>query len=144
MALKKWAAVAAMVAASSPSLAFDTREAGSSTMFYVSIPLDTQLSRKEQRWSAGLQLQGKREYQAVQLDSSLFNFLPMGGLEAKWIIAGVVAVGAAAAVGAGGKGTTSNLQNQQTAHQQSLQQQAGTPGGSAAPCPTPVTDPCKR
>ena len=139
MALKKLAAVAAMVAAATPSLAFDTKDAGTSTMFYVSIPLDYSLTRKEQHWAAGLQLQGKREYQVVNLDSRMFNFLPMGGLEAKWIIAGVVAAGATAAVGGKDKSTTAKLQAQQASHQQAI----GS-GGTGAPCPTPITDPCKK
>ena len=131
MALKKLAAIAALVAVATPSLAFDTRDQGSSTMFYISIPLDYSLTRKQQEWSAGLQLQGKRDYQAVNLDSKMLNFLPMGGLEAKWIVAGVVAVGAAAAVASKDKGTTSQLQQQNAVSAQQPQN-----------CPTPVTDPC--
>ena len=142
MALKKLAAIAAMVAVATPGLAFETKDAGTSTMFYVSIPLDYNLSKKEQQWSAGLQLQGRREYQAVMLDSRMFNFLPMGGLEAKWIIAGVVAAGAAFAVGSKDKSTTSSLQTQQTAHQQAVQQSNGSSGGGGTSCPTPVSDPC--
>ena len=139
MALKKWAAAAAIVAAATPSLAFDNKDAGTSTMFYVSIPLDYGLSRKEQHWAAGLQLQGKREYQVVNLDSRMFNFLPMGGLEAKWIIAGVVAAGATVAVGSKDKSTAARLDSQQAAHQQAM-----ASGGSGAPCPTPVADPCRK
>jgi hypothetical protein len=139
MAFKKMAAVAAMVAVATPSLAFDTKDAGTSTMFYVSIPLDFGLTRKEQHWAAGLQLQGKREYQVVNLDSRMFNFLPMGGLEAKWIIAGVVAAGATVAVGGKDKSTAAKLESQQAAHQQAM-----ASGGSGAPCPTPVADPCRK
>ena len=134
MSLKKVAAIVVMAAFAAPSLAFDARETGASTMFYVSIPLDYRASKKEQRWSAGLQLQGKRDYQAVQLDSSMFNFLPAGGLEAKWIVAGVVAVGGAVALGSKSKSTTQQLQAQQTQHQQQI----------AADCPTPTTNPCIR
>jgi hypothetical protein len=139
MALKKLAAVAAMVAIATPSLAFDVKDAGTSTMFYISIPLDYSLSKKEQQWAAGLQLQGKREYQAVNLDSRMLNFLPLGGLEAKWIIAGVVAAGAAVAVGSKDKGTTSSLQAQQTQQQQIQAAKPVDPN-----CPTPVTDPCRK
>jgi hypothetical protein len=139
MALKKLAAVAAMVAVATPSLAFDTRDTGTSTMFYISIPFDYSLTKKEQQWSAGLQLQGKREYQAVNLDSRMLNFLPLGGLEAKWIIAGVVATGAAVAVGSKDKGTTSSLQAQQTQQQQMLAAKPVSPN-----CPTPVSDPCRK
>jgi hypothetical protein len=140
MAFKKLAAVAVMVAVATPSLAFDVKDAGTSTMFYISIPLDYSLSKKEQQWAAGLQLQGKREYQAVNLDSRMLNFLPLGGLEAKWIIAGVVAAGAAVAVGSKDKGTTSSLQAQQTQQQQNIQAaKAANPD-----CPTPISDPCKK
>jgi hypothetical protein len=105
-------------------------------MFYVSIPLDFGLTRKEQHWAAGLQLQGKREYQVVNVDSRMFNFLPMGGVEAKWIIAGVVAAGATVAVGGKDKSTAAKLDSLQAAHQQSI--------ASGAPCPTPVADPCRK
>ena len=147
MQLKKLAAVAAMMAAATPGVAFDGANTGASTMFYISIPLDYSRGKKDQKWSAGLQLQGKREYQAVSIDSSMFNFLPMGGLEAKWIVAGVVAAGAAVALGGKDKGTTQSLQTQQTAHQQQIQSSGGgnSGGGTPAPdCPTPVTDPCRR
>ena len=142
MSFKKVVAVAAMLAAT-PSLAFDSRQTGASTMFYISIPLDYRVSKKEPQWSAGLQLQGKHEYQAVQLDSTMFNFLPTGGLEAKWIIAGVVAAGAALALGSKSKSTTQTLQAQQTQHQQAVTGGSGG-GGGTAPCPTPVTDPCSK
>ena len=136
MAFKKLAAFAAMLAVATPGLAFDHRDAGTSTMFYVSIPLDFGLTRKEQHWAAGLQLQGKREYQVVNVDSRMFNFLPMGGLEAKWIIAGVVAAGATVAVGGKDKSTAARLDSQQAAHQQAM-----ASGGSGAPCPrAPIAD----
>ena len=141
MALKKLAAIAAMMAVATPGFAFDSAYTGTSTMFYISIPLENTASKKEQQWSAGLQLQGKREYQAVNIDSKMFNFLPLGGLEAKWIIAGVVAAGAAVAVGSKDKGTSSNLQQQQVQHQQILEAQKAA--AAAGECPTPLTNPCK-
>lgn len=136
MALKKLAAVAALVAVATPSLAFDVKDTGPSTMFYVSIPLDYSLARKDRELAYGLQLQGKREYQAVNIDSKMLNFLPAGGLEAKWIIAGVVAAGAAVALGSKDKATTSNLQTQQTQHQQAVEAQnaAPSPCDAAASC----------
>lgn len=138
MAFMKWAAIAALMAVATPASAFDIKDAGASTMFYISIPLDNSVARKDREWAYGLQLQGKREYQAVNIDSKMFSFLPMGGLEAKWIIAGVVAAGAAVAVAGKDKSTTSSLQTQQTQHQQTVAAQ--TP---AAECPTPTTNPCK-
>jgi hypothetical protein len=135
MALKKLAAAAALLALATPTLAFDAGEAGASTLFYISIPLDFQLSRKErQQWTAGLQLQGKRDYQTVRIDSSMLNYYSLNDIDAKWMIAGLVAAGAAVAIGSKDKSTTSNLQQQQTlqAGQQPLD-----------PCPKPA-DPCKK
>jgi hypothetical protein len=138
MALKKLAAAAALLALATPSLALDGAEAGASTMFYISIPLDYRLSRKEQQWTAGLQLQGKRDYQAIRIDSTMLNAFSLNDIDAKWIIAGLVATGAAVAIGSKDKSTTSNLQQQQT-------QQATQPtGGSGGQCTKPVADPCKK
>jgi hypothetical protein len=140
MALKKLAAAAAMLAIATPSPAFDAAETGASTMFYVSIPLDFQLSRKErQQWTAGMQLQGKRDYQAIRIDSTMLNAFSLNDIDAKWMIAGLVATGAAVAIGSKDKKTTDNLQQQQTQNQQATQN-SGSPG----PCPRPPTDPCKK
>jgi hypothetical protein len=142
MTLKKLAAIAALVAVATPSLAFDVKDTGASTMFYISIPLDNSVARKDREWAYGLQLQGKRDYQAVNIDSKMLSFLPLGGLEAKWIIAGVVATGAAVAVGSKDKGTSSNLQTQQAQHQQALAAQKAAQ--DAGVCPTPVSNPCTK
>jgi hypothetical protein len=143
MALKKLAAAAVMLAIAAPTLAFDgAGEAGASTMFYISIPLDFQLPRKErQQWTAGLQLQGKRDYQAVRIDSRMLNYFSFNDIDAKWMIAGLVATGAAVAIGSKDKRTTDNLQQQQTQSQQTQQQTGGSSGGT---CTRPVTDPCRR
>jgi hypothetical protein len=139
MALKKLAVAAAILAIATPSLAFDATEAGASTMFYISIPLDFRLSRKEQQqWTAGLQLQGKRDYQAIRIDTRMLNYFSLNDVDAKWIIAGMVAAGAAVAIGSKDKSTTSNLQQQQT---QNGQQTDSGPGGT---CSKPVADPCKK
>jgi hypothetical protein len=132
MALMKLAAAAALAAFAIPGAAFDVREAGASTHFYISIPLDFGLSRKERQWSAGLQLQGKRAYQAVTIDSSVLNFISDGDIDGKLIVAGLVAVGAAAAIGRKDKSTSPTPQQQQT---QADQQQGGT-------CTRPPADPC--
>jgi hypothetical protein len=134
MALRKLAAAAAMLAFASPAPAFDGREAGASTMFYISIPLDSGLSRKDREWTAGLQLQGKRDYQAVRIDSRMLNFFSLNDIEAKWMIAGLVAAGTAVAIGSKDKKTTSDLQQQQTQDRQQTQQQ----------CTRPVADPCVK
>jgi xanthine dehydrogenase iron-sulfur cluster and FAD-binding subunit A len=114
-------------------------------MFYISIPLGSGLARKEQQWSAGLQIQGKRDYPAARIDSTLLNAFSLNDIDAKWWLAGAVAVGAAAAISAKDKNTTSALQQQQTqqAQQQAASQQSS---GNTSPgvCPRPVNDPCRK
>jgi hypothetical protein len=136
MALKKLAAAAALLALATPCAAFDAGNTGASTLFYISIPLDSGYSRKDQQWTAGLQLQGKREYQAVRIDSTMLNFFSLNDIDAKWMIAGLVAAGAAVAVGTKDKNTTSNLQQQQNEQAQA--------GGGTCTKPKPVVDPCPR
>jgi hypothetical protein len=108
MERKHLVAVAAAVAFSTNIPAADFQDAGPTTMFYISIPLDTGISRKDQQPSFGLQLQGKREYQAIRIDSKVLNFLPAGGLEVKWIVAGVLAAGAVVALGSRPRLSSSN------------------------------------
>jgi hypothetical protein len=134
MVLKKLAATAALLAFVTPSVAFDAGEAGASTMFYISIPLDFRLPPREREWTAGLLLQGKRDYQAVRIDSTMLKYWSLNDIDAKWILAGLVAAGAAAAIGGKDKATTSNLQQQQTQQQQAAPQ----------PCPKPPSDPCRK
>jgi hypothetical protein len=105
--------LAAAAAACAPAAAFDDlRDTGPSTMFYLSIPIDAR-SPKEQAPAFGLQIRGERPYEAVRIDSRMFGFLPLGGLEAKWLIAGGVAVAAAVAAGRKDKSQESRLQQQQ-------------------------------
>ena len=61
-------------------------------MFYFSIPLEA-VKTKGEAFSAGLAFQGKRQYETVRVDSRMLNNFIGGGIEAKWIIAGVVARG---------------------------------------------------
>jgi len=139
MMFRKLAAAAAVLAAATPAAAVDPGEQAL-TMFYISIPLDFRASRKaEQQWSVGLQIQGKRDYQAIRVDSTMLNAFSLNDIDAKWMIAGLVTVGAAAAVATKDKKATNELQQQQT-------QQHTTGGGAtpAAPCPRPPTDPCKK
>ena len=138
MALRKLAAAAVALALAAPALAFDGADTGATTLFYISIPLDFRGSRKDPQWSAGLLLQGKRDYQAIRIDSTMLNAFSLNDIDAKWMIAGLVAAGAAVAIGSKDKGTTSGLQQQQTQQQQ---QQAG---GGSGQCPRPPTDPCAR
>lgn len=141
MALRKLAAITALAAIATPSLALDITDTGPSTMFYISIPLEAGAARKDREWAYGIRLQGGREYQAVDIDSRMLSFLPLGGLEAKWIIAGVVAAGAAVAVGSKSKSTSATLQAEQQQHQQAVAAQQAA--AAAGECPTPVTHPCR-
>lgn len=121
----------AAAAACTPAAAFDDlRDTGLSTMFYLSIPLDAR-SPKEQAPAFGLQLRGQRPYETVRIDSRMFSFLPLGGLEAKWLIAGGVAV--AAAVAAGRKDKSQEQQFEQ-ARQQQAAEQGHFPGDGCGPC----------
>ncbi|TAK85843.1 MAG: hypothetical protein EPO20_08545 [Betaproteobacteria bacterium] len=124
MARMQIAAWLAALALSTPALAFDPADADSSTVFYVSIPLDGGLARKDRVPVFGLRLQGKREYETLRIDTKLLNLLPgAAAIEAKWIVAGVLAAGAAVALGSRDKGTAQALNAQQAQTQQQQQQQ---------------------
>lgn len=147
MGRKQLAAVAApmfitLLCAATPSVAFDNLSQQSpGVMFYFSLPLDAR-NAKEQVPAAGFAIQGKRQYETVYVDSRMFNFTGTG-IEAKWIIAGVVAAGAAVAVASKDKSTTSSYQEQQQAQQAQAaqqQQQQAQQGGGSEPCP--VTPNC--
>jgi hypothetical protein len=131
MAKKHLAALGTLLVAATPSLAFEPREASStSTMFYVSVPLDG-LTRKQKEPVWGMQLQGKNDYQSVNLDSRMLNFMGMEAATAKWIVAGAVAAGAALAVARKDRKT-------QNSYEQAQQQQ--TESGSVKP-PEPCIQP---
>jgi cytochrome c-type biogenesis protein CcmH/NrfG len=123
MSLKQLAALAALALVSTPSFAqeLSTYQAPG-IMFYYSIPLEVRKA-KDFTPNYGMRIQGNRPYETVNIDKRLFNnFLPVvAGLEAKWIIAGVVAAGAAVAVSHKDKGTQQQYQQQQQAqHEQNL------------------------
>ena len=121
---KHLAALAVAMAASAPAAAFDDlRDTGPSTMFYLSIPLDAR-SAKEQMPAFGLQLRGNRAYETVRIDSRMFSFLPLGGLEVKWVVAGGIAVAAAVAASRKDKAQEQQFQQQQQLQQQQQQQES--------------------
>jgi hypothetical protein len=143
MLFRKLAAAAALAAAGTPAAALDPGELGTSTSalttFYISIPLDSRPSRKTgEQWSVGLQIQGKRDYQAVRIDSTTLNAFSLNDIDAKWMVGGLVTLGAIAAVSYRDKKTANQLQQQQA------QQQSPSGGSPAAPCPRPPSDPCKK
>jgi hypothetical protein len=122
MAKKQLAALAALLFVSTPGFAQDlSTYQAPGVMFYYSIPLDAR-TPKEYSPNYGMRIQGNKPYEVVNLDKRLMNsFLPLGGLEAKFIIAGVVAAGAAIAVSHKSKSTQQSYQDQQQAQAAALE-----------------------
>lgn len=94
MSLKHAAVLVASMVTCAPGFAFDPAMPASSTMFYLSIPLDGHASRL----SYGLRLRGQDEFRTIDLDSNMLRFLGGEAVEPKWIIAGALAVAAAFAL----------------------------------------------
>jgi len=84
---------------------WDPRTHTPGLMYFVRIPLDA-TERKQRDMVFGLTLRGTREKEFIYLDTTMLNFID-GGVSAKFLIAGAVAVGAAMAVGGGGGGGSS-------------------------------------
>jgi hypothetical protein len=135
---KQLAALAALACVATPSAAFDSlsQPASSGVTFYFSLPLDAR-NAKERAFAAGLAIQGSRPYETVYVDSRMLNNFFGTGIEAKWIIAGVVAAGAAVAVASKDKSTSTSYEQQQ--QQQAAQQQQAQASGEP---PCPVTPNC--
>lgn len=124
------AAFVAFVCAATPVAAFESfNQPERGVKFYFSVPLDG-ATKKERTTSAGFAIQGKREYESIRVDSGLINNFLGGGIEAKWVIAGVIATGAVVAVASKDKSRTASQQQQQ--QQQAQQQAAQSGGGSSA------------
>jgi hypothetical protein len=106
------AAAATLIAAP----AFSQEIRAPMTTFFVAVPLDAK-NAKEQMPNFGLQFQGSRPYQSVKVDYNTFKFLPgvVAGLEAKYIVAGAVAVGAAVVATKKDNKTSVSFQQQQQA-----------------------------
>jgi len=120
----KPAAVAALIASafvSAPSIADDIINPQTTTpmtMFYVSIPLGGH-SAKERAPAYGIALQGKRQYETVAIDTRTLSAFEgvLGGIEAKWLIAGAVVVGAGAYAVSKNKDRSSNYSGSQNNQQ---------------------------
>jgi hypothetical protein len=139
MARKQIAALAALILISGPSAASDILQLSSpGVMFYVSMPLDARAAKKEGP-AFGMSMRGHREYQVVNVDTRMLNNFALGGIEAKWIIVGVVAAGATIAVASKDKSTTSSYQQQQA--QQAQAQQEQQTNQKTEPCQKPRTEP---
>jgi hypothetical protein len=110
---------AAAFMAGSPARAFD----GAQTIFYISIPLD----RPASAMSFGMRLQGSRAHEAVDIDARMLRFVSVGGIEAQWLLAGALAVAAAAAIGG---------------HKRAEQQAAAAPQPRAPQAPQPCPQTC--
>ena len=117
MVIKHLAASAAAAAATLIAAPASSQELVTPmTKFFVSIPLDAS-TKKDFTPNFGLQFQGSRPYQTMQVDYQSFRFLPaaIAAMEVKYIVAGAIAVGAAAAVAHKDKGTSQSFQQQQQA-----------------------------
>jgi hypothetical protein len=142
MAWKHIATLAALILICAPAAAFNegpTQQTQGIT-FFVAIPLDAG-HVKEQSLYSGLAIQGKRAHENVRIDSRMFNDTRTvnffgTGIEVKWIIAGVVAAGAVAAVATKDKSSTQSYQQQQQA-QQASGGGGGTGGGTFHPDGSP-------
>ena len=155
MVWKHIAALAALILISFPAAAFNdgpTQQTQGIT-FFVALPLDAR-DIKQQSLYSGLAIQGKRAHENVRIDSRMFNDTRTvnffgTGIEVKWIIAGVVAAGAVAAVATKDKSTSTQQQQQQQQQaaqqqqqQQAAQQQQQQNGGGGGTAPCPVTPSC--
>ena len=107
----KLAALTALAFTATPGVAFDglTPQQAPGMKFYISVPFDVQgTGSKKQTLGYGLQFQGQRAYETVNIDNRLMNSFLGGGLEAKLLIGGLVAAGAVAAVASKDKVTTAS------------------------------------
>ena len=138
---RKLAALVALAFTATPSVAFDglTPQQAPGMKFYISVPFDVQgTGSKKQALGYGLQLQGQRAYETVNIDNRLMNSFLGGGLEAKLLIGGLVAAGAVAAVASKDKDTTASYDAAKA--EQKKKASGGSTGGGTEPCP--VTPNC--
>lgn len=125
---KQIVALAALACAATSAAAFDEigRTHTPGVTFFYSIPLDAANAR-DKAANFGMQIQGQRGYQAATIDYRTLSFLPMGGLEVKLVVAGVVAAGAAVAVSQKDKKAEEGYQQQQQAQAEACAQNPSCP-----------------
>ena len=137
MGVKQVAAFAAALFASAPSLADDVllQQTTPMTMFYVSIPLGGSTA-KQQMPSYGFAIQGKRQYETVYVDTRTLKAFEgvLAGLEAKWLIAGGLAVAGGVYLANKDRGRSDNYSGSQNRQQNS----------PPPPPPCDPADPCKK
>jgi hypothetical protein len=130
MRTSRFSVLAAALLSISPSgFAQELRPGVPAVLYYVSIPIDG-ITRADKQPVIGFAFQGSRAYQAVRFDSRVINFLE-SGFEAKWLIVGAIAAGAAVAVGSKDKAVTQQQEQQQQAQARQQQQ--------PQPCPKKPT-----
>ena len=131
--------LAGAVAPASGAEPWDPRTHAPGLMYFVRIPLDA-TERKERDMVFGLTLRGMREKEFVYLDTTMLNFID-GGISAKFLIAGAVALGAAMAVGGGGGSSSSSSAPAKPAASASTSASTSTSSTSTAP-PAPCPEVC--
>lgn len=162
MGLKHYIAAFLLCLAATPAGAaepWDPRHNVTSLMYFVKIPLDAR-APKEREPVFGLVMRGSREREFVVLDTRMLNFID-GGISAKFLIAGAVALGAAVAVGGGGgssssqgavapapkpasstSSTASSTSSTTSSTSTSGGSTSGSTGGSGGGTPTPCPQVC--
>jgi hypothetical protein len=132
MGAGKAAALAATLLATAPAGAQEIQDSIPTTMFYISIPLGGATVR-ERMPSYGLAWKGKKQFETVTLDSRMLGFNPLAAIEAKWLIAGGLAVAAGVYVSRKDDGRSDGYNNNQNNQQ-----------NSPPPPPPHCTDPCAK
>ena len=136
MEVRQLTLLAAALIASAPAQADELQVQSTvpMTMLYVSVPIGA-TNAKERALAYGFALQGKRQYETVYLDSRMFNAFEgvLAGIEAKWLIAGGLAV-------AGGVYMSRKDGGRSDGYSSSQNNQQNNP----PPAPPPCTDPCAK
>ena len=124
---RAFALLALALAAPLPCFAQDLRPAEPSVLYFISVPFGGE-SRRDREPLLGFALQGRRAYQSLRMDTRVLNLVGTGAFEAKYLIVGAVAAGAAVAMG----GRDKSVETQQ-AQQAEAAQQAAAAGCPATP-----------